>query len=232
MAAGRTMKPRSGRTAASALGAPALLLDAVVADVSVVGDVDVVDDGVVVVVVVLDGVVAVVVVVVVVVGGWPGHRDPAVVPAPIRGAPNQTQMPTTTIDITHSDARESGSRRSDMTLPTLRAMTRSPTAGTTRADDGTDRWAPCTARCLLTSFRYGPRHADSCRGDRTAHGSRRAVRGRDRAGGRHSDAGLQGSVPLAARGGGHRGRPRRQDVHRPRRPTRVVHQLQPVRQRR
>src|SRR4051812_7052533 len=110
MAAGRTMKPRSGRTAASALGAPALLLDAVVAeldvaDVSVVGDVDVVDDGVVVVVVVLDGVVAVVVVVVVV-GGWPGHRDPAVVPAPIRGAPNHTQMPTTTIDITHSDARE------------------------------------------------------------------------------------------------------------------------------
>src|SRR3954451_2079623 len=100
MAAGRTMKPRSGRTAASALGAPALLLDAVVAeldvaDVSVVGDVDVVDDGVVVVVV-LDGVVAVVVVV----GGWPGHRDPAVVPAPIRGAPNHTLMPTTTIDIT------------------------------------------------------------------------------------------------------------------------------------
>ena len=112
------------------------------ADVSVVGDVDVVDDGVVVVVVVDDVSsswswwtrcrrrgrvdVGVVVVVVVVVGGRPGHKDPAVVPAPIRGAPNHTQVPTTTIDITHSDARESSRRCSDMTLPTLRGSHGAP----------------------------------------------------------------------------------------------------------
>ena len=115
---------------------------------------------------------------------------------------------------------------------TRRIVSAQPGRGAVRTDRHRTGTVARGARAGKVRRHYGRPDAERCGDHRAAHRAGRALRGRHRARGRRRDEGLQGPVRVAAghRRAGHR--PRRQDLHRLRRPPHLLRRVQRPGQRR